>query len=187
VLAELRVGQRAGNVTRRRYLGRKTMRRQYRRSLRGFVVCAAVGLVLVGVAGADSQTWFVDPVGDAGSSVDITGLRVSSSGGGLGLEATVTSNPFWCSGDGGDLPLLIAIDTDQNPDTGSAFYGTELEFAWNVGGNEPIFLRANDWAFKVAPQPFGGLGWECGPTVGAFSATPRHSASRRRAASTSSP
>ena len=50
------------------------MRRQHRRMLRGFVACAAAGLVLAGVAGADSQTFFVDPTGDAGSSVDLTGL-----------------------------------------------------------------------------------------------------------------
>ena len=39
------------------------MRRQYRRSLRGFVACAVAGLVLAGVAGADTQTSFVDPTG----------------------------------------------------------------------------------------------------------------------------
>jgi hypothetical protein len=149
------------------------VRRQYRRSLRGFAACAVVGLVLVGVAGADSPTSFVDPAGDAGSSVDITGLLVSSSEwGGVGLEVTVTRNRFWCRGDGGDLPLLIAIDTDQNPDTGSAFYGTEVEFAFSPPANardgEPVFLRANGWHFKSAPQPLGGLGWECGPTIGGY-------------------
>ena len=50
------------------------MRRQFRRSLRWFVACAATGLILVGVAGADNQTLFADPAGDAGSSFDITGL-----------------------------------------------------------------------------------------------------------------
>src|SRR3954454_10365983 len=120
--------------------GRSVVCRQYRHSLR-FVAGAAAGLVLVGVASADSQTSFVDPTGDAGSSVDITGLRVSSfgvgsDGGGVGFEVTVTrnSNRFWCGGDGGDLPLLIAIDTDQNPDTGSAFYGTEVELSWSSRG-----------------------------------------------------
>jgi hypothetical protein len=154
------------------------VRRQYRRSLRGFVACAVVGLVLAGVAGADSQTSFVDPVGDAGSSFDITGLRVSSSQwpgvsyGGVEFEATVTHNRFWCRGEGGDLPLLIAIDTDQNPDTGSAFYGTEVEFAFSPPADardgEAVFLRAHGWDFKGAGLP-GGFGWGCGPTIGGYS------------------
>jgi len=148
--------------------------RQYRRSLRGFIVCAVAGLVLAGVAGADNQTSFVDPAGDAGSSVDITGLRVSSqwddggSNGDVGLEVTVTPNRFWCDGDGGDLPLLIAIDTDQNPDTGSAFYGTEVELAWSRPANSPVLGRASGWDFKAAPFPDGGMGWECGPTIGGY-------------------
>ena len=62
-------------------------------------------------------------MGDGGSNGDV------------GLEVTVTPNRFWCDGDGGDLPLLIAIDTDQNPDTGSAFYGTEVELAWSPPAN----------------------------------------------------
>ena len=153
------------------------MPRQYRRSLRGFTACAAVGLVLAGVAGADSQTSFADRAGDAGSSVDITAVRVSTLGGGsdagIGLEATVTPNRFWCRGDGGDLPLLIAIDTDQNPDTGSAFYGTEVEFEYtpprDAREGEAVFLRANGWGFKVARLPDGQLpGWECGPTIGGY-------------------
>jgi hypothetical protein len=151
---------------------RSVVRGHYRRSLRGFVACAAAGLVLAGVAGADGQTSFPDPVGDAGSSVDLTGLRVSSFGvsdssAGVGLEATAIRNRLWCGGEGGDLPLLIAIDTDQNPDTGSAFYGTEVEFAFDVRDNEPLFLRAKGWDFKLAPdQDFPGS--ECGPTIGGY-------------------
>ena len=143
------------------------------RLLRGFVTCALAGLILVSAAGAAGQTSFVDPVGDAGSSFDITGVRVSTFGGGVGVEVTVTPNRFWCRGDGGDLPLLIAIDTDQNPDTGSAFYGTEVEFAFSPPGNaregEPVFLRANGWGFRGARLPDGQYpGWECGPRIGGY-------------------
>lgn len=148
--------------------------RQFRRLLRGFVVCAAVVLVLAGVAGAESsQASFPDPAGDAGSSVDITGFHVSSqwdgsSGGGVGLEVTVIRNRFWCRGEGGDLPLMIAIDTDQNPDTGSAFYGTEVQLSWSSMAQLPVLARANGWNFKGAPFPDGGMGWECGPTIGGY-------------------
>jgi hypothetical protein len=145
--------------------GRSILRRQYRRSLRGFVACAAVGLVLVGAAGADSETSFPDPAGDAGASFDITSLGVSSRPG-LGFVATVRRNPYWCWA--GDLPLLIAIDTDQNPDTGSAFYGTEVELAWSVSTDEPLLLRADGWGFKAGPLPPGGLGWECGTFEGGY-------------------
>ena len=146
-----------------------------RRWLSGFIACAAIGLVLVCVAGADNQSSFVDRTGDAGSSFDLTGLRVSSSqsswSSGVELEATVLPNRFWCRGEGGDLPLVIAIDTDQNPDTGSAFYGTEVEFASSTYSNardgEAVFLRAHGWGFRGAHRP-DGMGWECGPTVGGY-------------------
>jgi hypothetical protein len=81
---------------------------------------------------------------------------------------TVTPNRFWCDGDGADLPLLIAIDTDQNSDTGSAFYGTEVELAWSPAANSPVFARASGWDFKAAPFPYGGMGLECGPTIGGY-------------------
>lgn len=153
------------------------MRQHYRRSLRWFVACAGAALVLAGVAGADGQTSFADPLGDAGSSVDLTGLRVSSfqpggSDGWVEFEATVTHNRLWCGGEGGDLPLVIAIDTDQNPDTGSAYYGTEVEFEYtppaNARGGEAVVLRAHGWDFTGAPRP-DGFGWGCGPTVGGYS------------------
>ena len=175
------------------------MPRQYRRSLRGFIVCAVAGLVLAGVAGADNQTSFVDPAGDAGSSVDITGLRVSShwsgggSNGGVGLEVTVTPNRFWCGGDGdGDLPLLIAIDTRPEPrhrqrllrHRGRAF----VLAAGQCPRGEPVFRRATGWGFKAAPYPRWRhrLGVRPDRSAG-ISSIPRHSGSRRPAASTSSP
>ena len=83
-------------------------------------------------------------------------------------KVTVTPNRFWCDGDGADLPLLIAIDTDQNSDTGSAFYGTEVELAWSPAANSPVFARASGWDFKAAPFPYGGIGLECGPTIGGY-------------------
>jgi len=146
-----------------------SLRRQFRRSLRWFVACAAAGLVLAGVAGADNQTLFPDPAGDAGKSFDITSLSVSSPPG-LSLVATVRRNPYWCWA--GDLPLVIAIDTDQNPDTGSAFYGTEVELAWSVSTDEPLLFRADGWSFKAGPLPDGGLGWECGTFEGGYFVDP---------------
>jgi hypothetical protein len=93
-------------------------------------------VLVVVVAGADSTISFSDPAGDGGSSTDITALEVSTSpgfpgfSGGVGFWATVKPDSSWCRTEGGDVPLLVAVDTDQNPDTGSAFYGTEVEFAF---------------------------------------------------------
>jgi hypothetical protein len=36
---------------------------------------------------------------------------------------------FACSSDGDGEPAMVALDLDQNPDTGSAYYGTEVAFA----------------------------------------------------------
>jgi hypothetical protein len=129
--------------------------------MRAPLVCGVVALFLVGVAGADNSTSFPDPAGDAGSSLDITGLEVSNHDGYLSFWVTIAS-PVRCGGDGAGVQVLVALDLDQNPDTGSAFYGTEVEFAPDNFG-EAQFFRADGWDFKGAP-PAEGLGWGCSPT-----------------------
>jgi hypothetical protein len=66
---------------------------------------------------------------------------------------------------------LIGLDLDQNPDTGSAFYGTEYEVAFLGEGNaregQPVLMRARGWDFKRV-QPLGHLEWELGPHVVGF-------------------
>jgi hypothetical protein len=109
---------------------------------------------------------------------DITALEISSSpgfpgfSGGIGFWATVKPDSSWCRSEGGDIPLLVAVDTDQNPDTGSAFYGTEVEFAFEPSGQaragEGIFLRAAGWDFRRVSFP-DGFGWGCGPDGGGYS------------------
>lgn len=121
----------------------------------------------VGAAGADSTISFSDPLGDGGSSTDITALEISSSpgcpgfSGGVGFWATVKPDSSWCRSERGEVPLLVAVDTDQNPDTGSAFYGTEVEFAFEPSGQaragEGIFLRAAGWDFRRVSFPDGGV------------------------------
>src|SRR4051794_20267066 len=134
----------------------KTRPKQPLYALAAIVVAVLVG---AGVPGADNAKSFTDPVGDARSGVDITGLQVSErSDGTLSFEITVA----------GLLSLdedgpLVALDLDQNPDTGSAFYGTEVEFAVQGHGNaresEPVFLRARGWDFKSVRPPEGwGVG-----------------------------
>ena len=136
------------------------MKRHLGQWMRAPLVCGVVALFLVGVAGADNSTFFPDPAGDAGSSLDITGLEVSNYDGYLSFWVTIAS-PVFCSGDGDGVQVLVALDLDQNPDTGSAFYGTEVEFAPDNNGAAQFF-RADGWDFRGAPLE--GLGWGCGLT-----------------------
>ena len=83
---------------------------------------------------------------------------------------------------------------DQNPDTGSAFYGTEVELAFSRTGQRPrgrsgLAAGQRGWGFKGAPPP-GRLGLGVAARhIGGY----RHRAARQlglapdAAASTSSP
>lgn len=71
------------------------------------------------------------------------------------------NGPFVCSSDGGGEPALVALDLDQNPDTGSAFYGTEVAFAPDAIGDAHL-LRARGWDFRGVRGQLG-LGGGCGP------------------------
>src|SRR5438876_9399435 len=132
--------------------------------------CAAVAFCLAGVAGAAGSSG--PPVlvrtGDAPSPFDITRLDVTEQGdGSVYLQVTVAGRVNWDE----DGPL-VALDLDQNPDTGSAFYGTEVEIAFQGEGNaregEPVLLRAHGWGFKRALQP-ARLAWTLGPHIVGFS------------------
>ena len=99
-----------------------------------------------------------DPEGDAGSSLDITNVKVRELGSELEVALTVKGAADLVA-DG----ALIAIDVDQNPDTGSAYYGTELEVALVGGDNgreaEPVLYKADGWDFHAVSltQPPGEL------------------------------
>jgi len=99
---------------------------------------------------------FSDPSGDAGSSLDITAVKVTESTFDIEVELTVRGGP----GLQEDGPL-VALDLDQNPDTGSAFYGTEVQVALVGSGNareaEPVLYKAHGWDFVAenVKQPPG--------------------------------
>jgi hypothetical protein len=133
------------------------------RWLRALLACAVAALFLVGVAGADISRSFSDPAGDAGKALDIKRVDILEKWvGERYLEFTVTlSGPNYCTSDGDGLQIVVALDLDQNPDTGSAFYGTEVELAPDAIGDASL-LRASGWGFRGAPFP-EGIGWSCGP------------------------
>ena len=133
------------------------------------LACALGALCLAGIAGADISTVLTDPAGDGGSGVDITRLEIESYDQGGGVTFWVTVNGFFaCSSDGDGEPAMVAVDLDQNPDTGSAYYGTEVAFAPAGPVGDAHLLRADGWDFRGARNQLG-LGGGCGPGTGAYS------------------
>jgi hypothetical protein len=96
---------------------------------------------------------FVDPPGDAGSPPDISRVEIEPAASDQ-LEFSVTVAGKRCIGFGGSGGPMIAIDRDQNPDTGTGYYGTEVAIATNNGSQ---VLRANGWDFRKAPGPGGNI------------------------------
>ena len=133
------------------------------------LACAVIALCLVGGAGSQPSAGppFLDRTGDAPARFDIKRVDVSEQpDGSVFIEVTIAGTVNWNE----DGPL-VALDLDQNPDTGSAFYGTEYEVAFLGEGNaregEPVLMRAHGWDFRRI-APLGHWGWELGPHVVGF-------------------
>jgi hypothetical protein len=84
---------------------------------------------------------FVDPAGDAGRPPDIARVEVEPALGDQ-LEFSFTVAGRRCLGFGGSGGPMIVIDSDQNPDTGSGYYGAEVAITTDNGGH---VLRAAGW------------------------------------------
>lgn len=125
------------------------------------------GLVLAGVAGAANSATFTDPGGDVALAPDITQLVVSNDDSGK-LTFSLT---FGNSGIAPGLPseaLGVALDLDQNPDTGTVYYGTEVAFVLDYGldGSSTLkFFRAAGNEFAAAPPPVSLQGTLTGSTL----------------------
>jgi hypothetical protein len=138
--------------------------------LRATFICLVAVLLIVGVAGAASSASYPDPSGDAGSYPDIIRVDVTEDQTPFGSHLS-----FWATfagkqpcGEFGGAPVVVALDLDQNPDTGSAFYGAEVELATDEDGG-PVLLRSNGWGFTAAtPQPDSGFGAGCGSDGAGF-------------------
>ena len=107
---------------------------------------AAVGaLVVVGVAAAANSASFTDPE-DVLLAPDITAVDVANDDAGIiTIKETIA---------GGGLPgdvVGVALDLDQNPDTGTVYYGTEVEMFFGQGTLH--FERAAGNGFAAAPLP----------------------------------
>jgi hypothetical protein len=135
------------------------------------LLCFLAAVTAVAVAGAADIGVLADKVGDSGSAPDITRVEIEEYSYpppiGSSIEFTVTfAGVLPCTSDGDGVPMTVAVDTDQNPDTGSAFYGTEYELAPDSIGDAMLF-RAQGWDFRSVRNP-EGLGWGCGPHTASY-------------------
>jgi hypothetical protein len=132
--------------------------------LAAVLACALGALFLVGVAGAANSQSFTDRAGDAGLALDVTRLDVSNDDAGtVTFRVTVA----------GDIPigapkeqLGVALDLDQNPDTGTVYYGTEDVILFD--GDQLRFGRADGAGFSAATLP-ASLQGSIGDDVATFS------------------
>jgi hypothetical protein len=117
--------------------------------LHALIVCAGAALVAAGIAGAANSMSFGDRTGDAKYAPDIAQLDVSSDDGG-----TLTFRIGLADGFPAGLPgaaVGVGIDLDQNPDTGTVYYGTDV--ALEFDGTTPHFFRAKGNQFEAAAAP----------------------------------
>jgi hypothetical protein len=100
-------------------------------------VAAACAGVFAGAALAANSNSFLDPGGDVASSPDITAVSVANDDAGIvTVKLTISNRAAFTAND----EAAIGLDTDQNPDTGSVFYGAEYEL--DLTGNLPSVLQA---------------------------------------------
>jgi hypothetical protein len=111
-------------------------------------------LVVAGVAGAANTARFSDRAGDVKLAADITSVDVSNDDTGMVTIQMAFGRGALTPGLPGEQ-LGVALDLDQNPDTGTVYYGTDVAFAldFGLGGTTLKFARADSSEFKPATPP----------------------------------
>jgi hypothetical protein len=117
-------------------------------------VCVLGALVVAGVAGAANSGGISDRAGDVKLAADITSVDVSNDDAGTVTLQMAFGNDALPPGLPGEQ-LGVALDLDQNPDTGTVYYGTDVAFAldFGLGGTTLKFARAEGSEFKPATPP----------------------------------
>jgi len=134
------------------------------RWLAALSACAVGALLVVGAAGAANSASFTvtEPSSDSGLlTPDITRIDVSNDDAGT-LSFVVTYGPGLTLG----LPYEefgVALDLDQNPDTGSVYYGTEVAIVFE--GSTLKFFRANSGGMFSPATPPASLQGTLGDTT----------------------
>jgi hypothetical protein len=116
---------------------------------RALVIVGVCALVFAGAAFAANTGSFTDMPGDSGTAPDVTGVAISNDDAGVvTVKVTIANRSAIGPADG----VGVGIDADQNPDTGTVFYGTEYEL--DLEGGVPRFYRAAANGFyEEAPLP----------------------------------
>lgn len=116
---------------------------------RALAIVVASALVFVGAALAGNTGSFADPSGDSGTAPDVTGVAITSDDAGVvTVKVTLANRNAFGPTDG----VAVGIDSDQNPDTGTVFYGTEYEL--DLEGGAAHFYRASaNGLYEEAPLP----------------------------------
>jgi hypothetical protein len=97
---------------------------------RALAVAGVLTVVCAGAALAANTTSFFDPGADSDSAPDITGVAITNDDSGVvTVKLTLANRPFPAATD----DFAVGIDADQNPDTGSVFYGAEYELDLDRG------------------------------------------------------
>jgi hypothetical protein len=137
-------------VARRERRSNKPVRGKW---LLALVACAFSAMAVAGAAIAANSASFTDPSSDSGLTPDITRIDVSNDDAG-----TITFRVTYAAGLTLGLPgeeFGVALDLDQDPDTGSVDYGTEVALAFE--GTTLKFFRANSAGFLSAATPPASL------------------------------
>lgn len=123
-----------------------TMKGSTRRAL---AVGVAGALVFAGAAFAANTGSFADVAGDSGTAPDVTGVAIANDDAGVvTVKITIGNRTAIGASDG----VGVGIDADENPDTGTVFYGTEYEL--DLEGGVARFYRASANGFyEEAPLP----------------------------------
>jgi hypothetical protein len=116
---------------------------------RASAIGAVLAAIFAGVAMAANTGSFLDAGADSGTAPDITGVAITSDDAGVvTVKVTLANRQLAAAND----DFAIGIDADQNPDTGSVFYGAEYELDLDRG--TMIVLRdAPDGYYSQAIAP----------------------------------
>jgi hypothetical protein len=116
---------------------------------RAAAVVGVAALAFASVAFGANTGSFVDVEGDAGTAPDVTAVAITGDDAGVvTIKVTLSNRTSLGAGDG----VGLGIDADQNPDTGTVFYGAEYEL--DLEGTTAKFYRAAPNGFyEEAPLP----------------------------------
>jgi hypothetical protein len=105
---------------------------------RTLVAVGVVALLGAGVAVASNAGGFADANGDSRSAPDISAVAISNDDAGIvTVKLTLANRGQLAASD----DLAVGLDTDQNPDTGTVFYGAEYELDLDRGN---VLVWRND-------------------------------------------